>query len=117
MFGFDPDLDSILIDSFQHDAAVNIGNRFYFQFTIRNEGTASSLIRLEYAIDYQTLSGKISHKVFKISEFNLAAGEERYFTKNQRFQDFTTRQHYPGEHLISIVVNGCVVISGRFDVQ
>jgi outer membrane usher protein FimD/PapC len=74
------------------------------------------MIRLEYAIDYQTLSGKISRKVFKISEFNLAAGEEKGFAKNQRFQDFTTRKHYPGPHRIDILVNGRRLVSGDFEV-
>ncbi|MCB0634113.1 MAG: DNA alkylation repair protein [Saprospiraceae bacterium] len=117
LFGFNPDMNTITVHSFQHDAEVNIGERFHFQFTVRNEGKEDSQVRLEYAIDYQTLSGKISHKVFKISEFTLSAGEEKHFVKNQRFQNFTTRQHYPGEHLISIKVNGQFVASGRFEVK
>jgi 3-methyladenine DNA glycosylase AlkC len=117
LFGFNPEPNNITIASLQHDAEVKIGDRFHFQFTIHNEGKADSLVRLEYAIDYQTLSGKISHKVFKISEFTLAADEEKHFAKNQRFQNFTTRQHYPGEHLISIIVNGQVMGSGRFAVK
>lgn len=117
LFGFDPDVKTVGIHSFQYDHEVKIGERFHFQFTLKNEGQKHSLIRLEYAINYQTRSGKISHKVFKISEFSLAPGEEKHFTKNQRFQDFTTRKHYPGEHLISILVNGRVMDTGQFDLK
>ena len=74
------------------------------------------MIRLEYAIDYQTLSGKISHKVFKVSEFLLEGKEQKSFARNQRFQDFTTRKHYPGKHRIAILVNGTELVHGKFEV-
>lgn len=116
LFGFNPDLSSVTVDELQHDTSVQIGERFYFSFSLRNEGQQATMVRLEYRIDYQTLSGKISRKVFKISEFEMAAGEERQFSKNQRFQDFTTRKHYPGEHQLSILVNGQELANGTFDV-
>ena len=116
LFGFDPDLSVISISNFQHDASVIIGERFYFDFVLRNTGKKATMVRLEYAIDYQTLSGKISKKVFKISEFEIAPGEEKHFSKNQRFQDFTTRKHYPGSHRLAILVNGQEQANGTFEV-
>lgn len=115
-FGFDPDPSTISIANFQYDASVIIGERFYFGFALRNTGKKATMVRLEYAIDYQTLSGKISKKVFKISEFEIAPGEEKHFSKNQRFQDFTTRKHYPGSHRLAILVNGQEQANGTFEV-
>lgn len=117
LFGFNPELSTISIHGFRHDEAVEIGERFHFEFDLRNDGKKATMIRLEYAIDYQTLSGKISKKVFKISEFELGAGEEKNFSKNQRFQDFTTRKHYPGPHRLGILVNGREMIGGVFVVE
>ena len=34
--------------------------------------------------------------------------------KEQRFQDFTTRKHFPGRHKIGIVVNGQELASKEF---
>lgn len=116
LFGFDPDLETITIHGFQCDASVRIGERFHFSFSLLNQGSQSVMIRLEYAIDYQTLSGKISRKVFKISEFEIAAGEERLFSKDQRFEDFTTRKHYPGSHRLGILMNGREMAKGEFEV-
>jgi hypothetical protein len=62
------------------------------------------------------LSGKVSKKVFKISEFEIAPGAEKHFSKNQRFQDFTTRKHYPGSHRLAILVNGQEQANGTFEV-
>ncbi|PHN03534.1 DNA alkylation repair protein [Flavilitoribacter nigricans] len=117
LFGFNPELSTVTIYDFRHDDSVAIGRRFHFAFGLRNDGRLANMIRLEYAIDYQTLSGKISKKVFKISEFELAAGATKEFSKQQRFQDFTTRKHYPGPHSLSILVNGQEQISGSFTVR
>lgn len=114
LFGFQPGQSVVKVSQWRHDAEVKIGERFYFDFSLENTGSTTVLTRLEYAIDYQTLSGKISRKVFKVSEFELAASEQRSFTKNQRFQDFTTRKHFPGAHRIAILVNGGELAAGNF---
>lgn len=74
-------------------------------------------LRLEYGIDYQTLSGKTSVKIFKIKEFTLAAGQTEDISKYQRFQDFTTRKHFDGEHTLRIVVNGKPLAEGALEVR
>jgi hypothetical protein len=47
---------------------------------------------------------------------NLAPGERTTIARAQRFQDFTTRKHYPGAHRLDIVVNGRVSASAEFEV-
>jgi len=79
-------------------------------------GSLPAQIRLEYAIDYQTLSGKTSTKVFKIKELKLEAGASEYIVRHQGFQDFTTRKHYPGPHRLRIVLNGQAVAEAAFEV-
>jgi len=34
--------------------------------------------------------------------------------RHQRFQDFTTRKHYPGAHVLKVLVNGVTLVEGEF---
>jgi hypothetical protein len=43
--------------------------------------------------------------VFQVTKAELEKGRH-HFERSQRFQDFTTRKHYAGEHRIAILVNG-----------
>ncbi|MCB9361216.1 MAG: DNA alkylation repair protein [Flavobacteriales bacterium] len=86
--------------------SIKIGDDLFFSFEISNQSNQERSIRLEYKIAYVKANGTISKKVFKITEFTLGKKESKFFTRKQRFTDFTTRKHYPGEHEVIIVVNG-----------
>jgi len=114
LFGFEQGVEGVLVEQLIVDAQVRIGGRLEFSFEVANAATETLPLRLEYAIDYCTLSGKVSRKIFKIKELNLASGERAAIVRAQRFQDFTTRKHYPGAHRLDIVVNGRVSASAEF---
>ncbi|TMV49461.1 DNA alkylation repair protein [Paenibacillus mesophilus] len=84
---------------------VSIGGAFTAAFRIVNSGDSSSLLRIEYAIDFVKANGSRSRKLFKLSEKEYDPGETpvRF---NHRFEQLTTRKHYPGEHALAIIVNG-----------
>lgn len=85
---------------------INMGEKTEFQFTIQNTYSDRALFRIEYFVYFQKANGSQSKKIFKISDINLTPGETKSFIKKHGFADLTTRKHYPGEHSISIVVNG-----------
>jgi len=116
LHGFDHQQQHCTVTNMRCDTSVQIGERLYFSFSVENNSAQTQKIRVEYAIDYQTLSGKISRKVFKISELEIAAGQTIRYDKNQRFQDFTTRKHFPGPHHLEILLNGIVMVGHTFDV-
>ena len=87
-----------------------------FSFSVKNTSPVSAQIRVEYGIDYQTLSGKTSAKIFKIKELNLERGQTLDIARAQRFQDFTTRKHYVGSHTFRVLVNGTVLAEQDFEV-
>lgn len=116
-FGFQNDVEGIEIRDFQHDAIVRIGERLDFSFEVVNTTSDKVPLRLEYGIDYQTVSGKTSVKVFKIKEKSLDAGQSDRISKYQRFQDFTTRKHFSGAHILRIIVNGKAMAEGVFHVE
>jgi 3-methyladenine DNA glycosylase AlkC len=115
-FGFKQNLNGLDITALEHSTHVRIGERLDFSFRVNNSSSKTLQVRLEYGIEYQTLSGKISYKVFKIKELELAPGQSEFISRHQRFSDFTTRKHYPGKHLLRILVNGKAMAEGVFSV-
>jgi hypothetical protein len=113
-FGFEKGADAIEVTNLQYNPEVRIGDKLDFSFQLSNHALKAQSLRLEYQIDYQTLSGKISSKVFKIKELELAAETTVQIERYQRFQDFTTRKHYPGAHVLRILVNGLALVEGKF---
>ncbi len=85
---------------------IKIGASATFSFDAVNKESKQVALRIEYAIYYLTSTGKISKKVFQITEKEFRAGEKISFARKQRFTDFTTRKHYPGGHKLEIIVNG-----------
>ena len=94
---------------------VKIGGDLFFQFEIKNEA-ASNKLRVEYAIHYVKKTGKTSRKVFKITENEYPSGITK-IERKQRFQDFTTRTHYPGGHHLEVLINGVMKAEGEFEVE
>ena len=115
-FGFQKGVEGIEISNFQVSGKVSIGGRLEFSFSIKNTSNEPAQIRLEYGIDYQTLSGKISSKIFKIKELEIKSEQLENIARHQRFQDFTTRKHYAGPHTLRIVVNGAAMTEQEFTV-
>ena len=82
---------------------VKIGESINFSFNLMVK--KSSKVRLEYKIYYLKSNGDLKPKVFKISEGDYERGV-RSISKKQSFKEMTTRKHYRGTHLLSVVVNG-----------
>ena len=105
LFGFG-DPHRIQVDNLQlTDKNPKIGDEIYFSFDLHVNEDKKSKIRLEYAVNYQKAGGKLSTKIFQIIEKVYSPGSSS-FKRKQTFMDMTTRKHYPGEHQISIIVNG-----------
>ena len=63
-------------------------------------------MRLEYGIDYMKANGKRNRKIFQISELSVKENETKSYIKVHSFTDVSTRKHYSGTHLITLIVNG-----------
>mgnify|MGYP000518189446 CR=1 FL=1 len=70
-------------------------------------------IRLEYAIDFVKSAGHTSNKVFMLRD-GLLADRELCVKKRHSFKQLSTRKHYPGEHVITVIVNGVRLQSKTF---
>ncbi len=114
LFGFgDPMAVSVeLLDV--KPATVRLGGTAEFSFELTVTGTDPVRLRLEYAMDYAKSGGKRSRKIFQIREGEFEPGRHAIRRKIS-FEDLSTRKHYPGEHGLTIVVNGVEKESVTFD--
>lgn len=74
-------------------------------------------IRAEYKIVFVKKAGKRSGKIFQIFEKQLLPGEKISTKRKHSFLDRTTRTHYPGEHTITLVINGEEKLSVNFQLD
>jgi len=114
LFGFN-DAKNFKIEKFSlSENKIEVGNALSFSFRLENTGSKILKLRIEYNIYYVKAKGKISKKIFQITEEDFKPGESVLFKKKQSFKDMTTRKHNPGKHKLGIVINGREVITKDF---
>ena len=116
LFGLGP-LHTITISDLDVTKNVMIGEAISFSFQLVSEDMNIRKIRVEYSIDFMKSNGKLSSKQFQLSEVTIKPGEKKQYVKKHSFKDLTTRKHYPGRHVLSIIVNGEVKDNIMFDVH
>jgi len=94
---------------------VKIGGELKFSFNLNNQSSKQEKVRLEYGIYYLKKNGSLSRKVFKISEKIYEPKSATAIEKKQQFKEITTRKHYAGEHMLSIIINGEEVEERTFE--
>ncbi len=106
IFGFGT-IDKIETKNFQIATPnVSIGKFLEFSFKIKNTTSQPVKLRLEYGLYYQKANGTLSRKVFKISEKIYDGRSETTIIRKQPFKVITTRKFHPGQHQVSLIING-----------
>jgi hypothetical protein len=85
-----------------------------FSFNFENREKKAEKFRIEYAVFYVKANKSLSKKVFQITEAVFQPGKIKHIKEEQQFKNLTTRKHYPGEHLIAILVNGKELARQKF---
>ncbi len=114
LFGFHQDIRIEISELKLSRQLLTIGESFSFSFKL-NATQETNKLRLEYAVDYVKANGKRSRKIFQIVEKLFTANEATPFTRNHSFHEMTTRKHYAGVHLLTILVNGLEQASIEFE--
>jgi 3-methyladenine DNA glycosylase AlkC len=83
--------------------------------TIANGSAEEAMLRLQYRITYVKPSGLNFQKVFSWKQTSVPFGQT-VFSRNIRFQHYSTRTQHPGVHIIDILVNGIVCNSTTVNV-
>ncbi len=106
----------VMIENFKlNKSKLKLGESLHFWFDIISEKSKSQKLVIDFAIHYVKKSGELSPKVFKLKEIDLGNKGLTQISKKHRFQDFTTRKHYPGKHHIEILINGKSVYKKQFE--
>ncbi|AKA25157.1 DNA alkylation repair protein [Pseudomonas chlororaphis] len=98
-------------------AAIRLGERINLSFALESTAEASQRLVVDYAIDYIKASGATRAKVFKLKTLTLPAGAREQLGRAQHIRELTTRRHYPGRHVLHILVNGERLGSTAFDIH
>ena len=104
LFGYDN--QSIDVVDFKLSSnQLSMGETLGFTFSLTSDGPSLGKVRAEYAIDFVKANGQRSRKLFKISESSVQTNRKA-FKKSHCFKPLSTRKHYPGEHRITLQING-----------
>ncbi len=115
LFGFG-NPDNIKLLNMKSTTTVKIGDNLNFSFVLSNCSDDDTKIRLEYGIYFRLANGNLSRKVFKISEKVYKRQSESVVNSKHSFRIITTKKFYPGEHKISIIVNGIESAFANFNI-
>eukprot|EP01064_Diplonema_japonicum_P028863 TRINITY_DN4535_c0_g1_i1.p1 TRINITY_DN4535_c0_g1~~TRINITY_DN4535_c0_g1_i1.p1 ORF type:complete len:367 (+),score=76.72 TRINITY_DN4535_c0_g1_i1:44-1144(+) len=116
LFGFADSTDIKITKLAMHPKKIEIGEAGEITFNMKlpdSSDESSAPVRLEYGVYYRKKNGRLSRKVFKLSE--RRAGVSGKVTKRHTFADLSTRKHYTGEHKVAIIVNGTEKGETTFD--
>jgi 3-methyladenine DNA glycosylase AlkC len=105
LFGFGSPAKITVKNLVLNRSTIKIGDRVQLSWRLKVATGEKCKVRQEYAVTFQKAHGRVSQKVFKISEKTFQPGEYE-LTKKHSFEDMSTRKHYPGVHTIAIIVNG-----------
>jgi 3-methyladenine DNA glycosylase AlkC len=114
LFDFEKNVKVEVINFKLDKSRLQMGDVLQFEFDVRSLKPSTQKLVIDYAIHYCKQSGVLSPKVFKLREVLLPARGSVHLAKKHSFQDFTTRKHYPGRHIIEILINGKIAHRKEF---
>lgn len=109
LFGYGDNDDRVLTSSDNlsvNTPEVNIGDSSSISYEVCIREGEPVHVRIEYGIYFVKARENTSRKLFFLCDKTLSGGEHFVGTKQYRWKDLTTRRHYPGEHRITLLVNG-----------
>lgn len=97
-------------------SALKLGGTVKISTHLVSTSEASQKLVVDYVVHYVKKAGGTSKKVFKWKEILLDAGADIELSISRAIRDFTTRVHYPGRHVVELIVNGEVLAEGVFEI-
>jgi 3-methyladenine DNA glycosylase AlkC len=98
-------------------ARLRLGGRVSFALEFVSTVSEEQRLVVDYAVHYVKQSGASAAKVFKWKELTVGPREAVALQRSQVIRDFTTRRHYPGRHIVDVIINGGKFASACFDLR
>lgn len=95
-------------------AVARFGDAVTFSFEVESLADEPQNLVVDYVVHFQKANGRLAPKVFKLAQRSIQPGETLRFQKRISFQPISTRVYYPGEHALSLKINGADFEDRRF---
>ncbi len=105
---------NIAVSALKLTESVQADGTLSFSFDLSSSDGELGQIRIDYVIGFLRKNGKLSDKVFKLSESTVSNSSKK-FAKAFSFKPITTRVYYPGKHKLRIKVNGVELACSEFE--
>jgi 3-methyladenine DNA glycosylase AlkC len=86
--------------------SVVLGGALEFCVTLSSEGREPQKMLIDYVVHHRKANGTLAPKVFKWKQFILQPNETVTYARQHAIRPITTRKYYPGEHVLSLRING-----------
>lgn len=110
LFGYTSFTDKVLIGTGASISVrppkLKIGESCELQYELNIPKGDPVHIRIEYGIDFVKARRGNSRKLFLLSDKMITGGTHFSGIRTHNFKDLTTRRHYPGDHQITLLING-----------
>lgn len=98
-------------------ASMAIGETVELSFTLQSKVADEQKLMIDVVVGYMKANGKPSPKVFKFRELELDGGAAESFSTSYDMVVRSTRKLYPGEHTLTIRINGQDLASTAFQLS
>jgi hypothetical protein len=98
-------------------ARAVIGDKLTVALDLTNTTAKAQTLCVDLKVHFIKASGAASAKVFKLRNVDLAPHATERLGKSISLAEMTTRKHYPGRHVVELVLNGQTRALGEFDLQ
>ena len=93
---------------------AHIGGSVLISFELHNPLRRAQSLMVDLQVHYVKANGAAKAKVFKLQSLQLEPGQSATLRKKLSLREMTTRRHYPGRHVVDVVVNGVSMALGEF---
>jgi 3-methyladenine DNA glycosylase AlkC len=116
LLGFSKDAPVAVAGIVVSPETARIGEHVFVEFQIVSTGATPQPVMVDYAVVFQNRSGTGSRKVFKGRVEELDAGGSLELRRKVSLRPMSTREIFPGRHIVEVQVNGVVRATAAFDV-
>lgn len=96
---------------------IQTGDTLHISLTLCSTASDEQNLVVDYLIHFVKANGTTRHRVFKLRNVSLQAGERLTLQKRHSFKPITTRRYYAGHHRLEIQVNGALLGGTDFILQ
>lgn len=106
VLGYGPDSPLVVRSAAVAPDRVAIGGKVSVVAALHNPTDRSLPGLIDLRVHFVKANGETSPKVFKGAEIQVPPGETATVAKSVSLKQHSTRTHYPGTHMVEILVNG-----------